>query len=187
MANPTGQRDYPNLSGLNLPQALVKAITKVYSLIYDLRDALIGDAVRSEAFNSVSQTLSNGSVANKLTFDTNVYTSDPIHKPGSGDFIATTAGLYYALGQVSWPGDASGTFRAVSVHLNGNLLFNSAGAPSTTVSPSANGLEYQVAAVLFLKQGDAVSFVAFHDATGSLNTRANHCFGSLTLLNRTAS
>lgn len=186
MPTPVGQRDYPSLNGLNLPQALVKAITRVYNLVYDLRDALIGQAVRSMAFNSAAQTLTNGSAQNKLTFDTNVYAIDSIHQAGTGDFIAPTPGLYLVAGQISWPGDNTGTFRAFSLFLNGVGSPTGVAISQTTV-PTTLGQEIQLTAVLTLKQGDAISFLGIHDATGNLNTRAKHCWGSLTLLNKTMS
>lgn len=184
MPDPVGQRDYPDLSRLGLPPILVKAVTRAYQLVYDLRDAVIGSAVRSMAYNSAAQSLANAAAQNKLSFDTNVYASDSIHRPGTGDFVAPTQGLYLAIGQISWPGDNTGTFRALSIFLNGNGSPNGVAISQTTI-PTTLGQEIQVSAMLTLKQGDAVNFMGIHDATGNLNVRAKHCFGSLTLLNKT--
>lgn len=183
MADPIGNRDYPNLSGLNLPQALVKAITRAYSLVYDLRDAVVKQNVASKAFNSANQSLANAGAFNKLKFDTNTYTNDALHVAGSTDFIATVPGLYLAHGQLSWAADATGTFRNFEIFLNGVV----AGYDVTNPPSAAGTLDQQVAAVLTLKTGDAVQFVAIHDGVGAINTNAIHTFGSLTLLNKTTS
>jgi len=134
----------------------------------------------------VAQSIATGGAAPlfgvALSFDTNDISNGTvaIHSTTTNKtrFTAPVTGFFLAIGQLTLATDATGTFRSLTVCINGVRPAFVAGE----VQPPGTAPGMSASAVLSLAAGDYVEFIAAHDAAGALNTNAMFTFASLTLL-----
>src|SRR5690348_11731379 len=70
------QRDIPNLKGLGLPEALVRAVSRLYGIVYDVRDLVFTQSGQSALVYSTNVlTALPSSTPTPIAFDTAAFDS----------------------------------------------------------------------------------------------------------------
>lgn len=124
--------------------------------------------------NTALQTFTTG-VAAAITFDTEQYDNGTVHDTGSNTSRLTfaTAGIYTAVGNVDWAGNATGR-RTLSIRLNGStLIAQTQIAGSTTVTQMQTSVVYKFAAT------DYVELVGTQNSGGNLDVNATSIFSPM--------
>lgn len=157
------QRDVPSLRGLGLPDALIRAITKLYGIAYDIRDYVFtqgGQACLVYAANLQTTIASSSPTA--IQFDTGAFDSAGAWPGSGGKLQINQPGVYGVVGAGSFQPSGAGTFRQVFLRVNGsiNLSTTTLGVTAAYFGPPAT--------IWRFNKGDYVELVQNQDTGGGL-------------------
>lgn len=125
------------------------------------------DTPACKAYHNTTQTLGTGSFAN-VSLNSEDFDSDTMHDTGSSTHNITVpvAGLYLAIGSVTFAASASGSQRAVRFVVGGSST--SLATANQTHATAGAGPKVKAMGLLSLSASDVVAMQAFQDTGGDL-------------------
>lgn len=174
------QRDIPSLNGLGLPTALVTAVRRLFSMVYDVRDLVFtqgGQACLVYALNV--QTTMQSSTPTAINFDTAAFDTAGAWGGSGSQLKINQPGVYAIYGTGSFTSSGSGTFRQVYVRVNGTLALATStfGVTALVFGPPPS--------IWRFKQGDYVELVQQQDTGSSLANTASQVTANLGIVRLT--